>query len=338
MKSILIKIAKVTVPLSVGIYLLWFFFHQMEEEQLKEFYNAIYTANYWWIILSLVLSYIAFVIRAERWKLTLEPIGYPTKFKNRYHSLMVGYIINLTIPRAGEASRSVMLLRSENVPFAKSFGTIISERIVDMVFLGSIVVTTYFLNIGNFELILESIQSTFGLQKDSSFRLYLYLVFGIFTLILLLLFFFVPKFKEKMTQFITGLFSGIFSIFKMRQFGLYFFYSILIWGLYILYFYVCFLSIPETTTISFNTVLLAFIAGSVGIVFTNGGIGAFPLLIGIVIGIVEKDTITNAQAIGNALGMIIWSFQTLLVILLGVISLFILTKSYGKASSGPIIE
>ncbi len=338
MKSLLIKIAKVTIPLSIGMYLLWFFFQQMEEDQLKEFYHAIYTANYWWIILSLILSYIAFIIRAERWKLTLEPIGYPTKFKSRYHSLMIGYIINLTIPRAGEASRSVMLLRSENVPFAKSFGTIISERIVDMVFLGSIVVITYVLNIKNFELILENIQSTFGLKEDSSFRFYLYLVFSLFMMMLVMLYLFVPKFKEKITQFILGLLSGIFSIFKMRQFGLYFFYSVLIWGLYVLYFYVCFLSIPETATISFNTVLLAFIAGSVGIVFTNGGIGAFPLLIGIVIGIVEKETITNAQAIGNALGMIIWSFQTLLVILLGVISLFILTKSYGKEASGPIIK
>lgn len=338
MKAFLIKFAKITIPLSIGVYLLWFFFHQMEEEQLNDFYNTIYAANYWWILLSIILSFFAYIIRAERWKLTLEPMGYPTKFKNRYHSLMTGYIINLTVPRAGEASRSVMLLRSEKVPFAPSFGTIISERVVDMAFLGSIAVITYLLNIESFGLIFESIQATFGLKEDSSVKTYLYLIIGFITLTLLLFYFFVPKFKGKITQFVSGLLSGVFSIFKMRQFGLYIFYSFLIWGLYVLYFYVCFLSIPQTAVISFNTVLLAFIAGSVGIVFTNGGIGAFPLLIGIVIGIVEKDAITNAQAIGNALGMIIWSFQTLLVILLGVLSLFILTKSYGKAASGSIIQ
>lgn len=119
----------------------------------------------------------------------------------------------------------------------------------------------------------------------------------------------------------------------MRKFGLYFLYSFLIWGLYVVYFYVCFLSISETSTIPFNTVLLAFIAGSLGIVFTNGGIGAFPLLIGIVIGITEQNTMPNAQAIGNALGMIIWSFQTLLVILLGMTSLILLPKPYGKELS-----
>lgn len=333
MKSVFVKALKIILPLAVGIYLLWFFFQQMEEEQLTEFYKAIRNANYWWIFLSLILSFLAFVIRAERWKLTLEPLGYETKFKHRYHSLMIGYIINMTIPRAGEASRSVMLYRSEKVPFAKSFGTIISERIIDMVFLVSIAFLTYLLNIHNFGKIFDEIQTTFGINKDGSTKWIIYAVGLGLALIGLGIYFFVPTLKQKINQFISGLFSGLLSVFKMRKFGLYFLYSFLIWGLYVVYFYVCFLSISETSTIPFNTVLLAFIAGSLGIVFTNGGIGAFPLLIGIVIGITEQNTMPNAQAIGNALGMIIWSFQTLLVILLGMISLILLPKPYGKELS-----
>lgn len=333
MKSLFIRFIKIFIPLGIGVYLFWYFFHQMQGAQMDEFYHAIYTTNYWWIFLSLVLSFIDFIIRAERWKLTLEPLGYTTKLSNRYHSLMIGYIINLTIPRAGEASRSMMLYRSEKVPFAKSFGTIISERVVDVVFLGSIAVLTYVLNVENFQLIFEEIQHTFGIQKGGNTRSYLIGIGLLMVIIFALICFLIPGIKAKINTFIKGLISGIFSVFKMKKGGLYVFYSFLIWALYILYFYVCFLSMEFTANLSFNTILLAFIAGSLGIVFTNGGIGAFPLLIGIVIGVVEKDTIPNAQTIGNALGMVIWSFQTLLVILLGVISLILLPKPHGKEAS-----
>lgn len=332
MKSLLSTSLKTLLPLGIGIYLLWYFFRQMDDNQLHQFYEAIYSADYWWIFLSLILSIMAFVIRAERWKLTLEPLGYQTKLKNRYHSVMIGYIMNLTIPRAGEASRSAMLYRSENVPFSKSFGTIISERIIDLCFLGSITVFTYFLNSENFSQLFKDIQTTFGSSGKNDIQFYIYLFLAIITAVFVLLFFFVPSFKSKISGFIRGLFSGIFSIFKMERAGLYLFYSFLIWLLYITYFAVCFFSIKATSDFPLSGIMLAFIAGSLGITFTNGGIGAFPLLVGIVIGIVGSG-IENAKAVGNALGMIIWGSQTLLVIILGVISLLLLPKPYGKESS-----
>jgi len=332
MRSLLSKFLKTILPLGIGIYLLWYFFRQMDDAQLQQFYKIIYSADYRWILLSLVLSIVAFVIRAERWKLALEPLGYQTKLKNRYHSLMIGYIMNLTIPRAGEASRSVMLYRSENVPFSKSFGTIISERVVDLCFLGGITIFTYFLNTGHFSQLFEDIEKTFGTAEKNNFRIYVYLFLVLGAAAFTLLFFFVPSFKAKISNFIQGLFSGIFSIFKMKRAGLYLFYSFLIWLLYVIYFAICFYSIEATSNFPLSGIMLAFIAGSLGVTFTNGGIGAFPLLVGIVIGIAGNG-IENAKAVGNALGMIIWSSQTLLVIILGVISLLLLPKPYGKESS-----
>lgn len=332
MKSLLSKFLKTILPLGIGIYLLWYFFRQMDDSQLQQFYKVIYSADYWWILLSLGLSIIAFVIRAERWKLALEPLGYQTKLKNRYHSLMIGYIMNLTIPRAGEASRSAMLYRSEKVPFSKSFGTIISERVVDLCFLGGITLFTYFLNTQNFSRLFEDIQKTFGTSEKSNFQLYIYLFLALIAAAFILLFLFVPAFKSGIYNFIKGLFSGVFSIFKMKRAGLYLFYSSLIWLLYVIYFAICFYSIEATSHFPLSGIMLAFIAGSLGITFTNGGIGAFPLLVGIVISIAGSE-IENAKAVGNALGMIIWGSQTLLIIILGVISLLLLPKSYGKESS-----
>jgi len=331
MKKLLTRILKTFLPLFFGLALLWYFFYQMEGRQLQVFYNALKSANYWWVILSVLLSIIPFFLRAERWKLNLEPMNYTTKWKNRYHSLMIGYLVNLTIPRAGEASRAVMLYRSEKVPFAKSFGTIISERLVDLLFLGSIAVLTYFLNTQNFLVLFDEIKATFKPENSSHFKLYFYGVVGILFAALFIAYLLKPNFRQKINTFIGGLFNGLFSIFKMKKSGLYLLYSFFIWLIYVTDFALCFYALDATAQLSFSAILLAFIAGSLGITFTNGGIGAFPLLVGIVIGIVGKDTIPDAQAVGNALGMIIWTSQTLLVVILGVISLLLLPKPNQEA-------
>ena len=118
------------------------FFDNMKEDEIDLFYLTMKEADYFWIVLSLVLGFAAFVSRAYRWKCLLEPMGYKSKSINRFHATMIGYLVNLTIPRAGEASRAAMLYRSDGVPFTKSFGTIITERIIDLSILGSFTLFT----------------------------------------------------------------------------------------------------------------------------------------------------------------------------------------------------
>jgi glycosyltransferase 2 family protein len=113
-------------------------------------------------ILGMLLGVVAYFSRAYRWKYVLEPIGYETSFWNRYHAVMIGYLINLTIPRAGEASRSAMLYRSDGVPFSTSFGTIIAERAVDFVVLCSIAVLRAFVGFDDFMEIKRQIEMRFG--------------------------------------------------------------------------------------------------------------------------------------------------------------------------------
>ena len=149
-KKTILTILKTVLPLLLGVYLIWVFFANMSEDSKKLFYTAIYEANYFWIVLSLALGVIAYFSRAYRWKYVLEPLGYETSFWNRYHAVMIGYIVNLTIPRAGEASRSAMLYRSDGVPFSSSFGTIIAERAVDLVMLASIALLTAVLGYNDF--------------------------------------------------------------------------------------------------------------------------------------------------------------------------------------------
>ena len=337
-KKTILALVKTVLPLLLGVYLIWLFFTGMTEEAKLLFYKALKEANYFWIVVSMSLGFIAFLARAFRWKYVLEPLGFETKFWNRYHAVMIGYIMNLTIPRAGEASRSAMLYRSDGVPFSSSFGTIIAERAVDLAVLVSIAFLTAFLGYSDFLEIKTQIELKFGQNESISvnsfpWKIIIYCFILLIGIVFSYFYIFKRKFRLKFINFSKDVLAGLLSIFKLKQPFSYIFFTFVIWGCYITMFALPFLSLEETSSISFSGILLAFIAGSLGIMFTNGGIGTFPLLVGLVVTFyIGKDysSETEAQAIGNALGMLLWVSQTLIMIILGLISLILLPKNFSK--------
>lgn len=335
MKTILIKILKTVLPLTFGCYVMYSIFAKMGKTEKEIFYQAIDKADYKWIILSIILSILAFASRAYRWKYMLEPLGYKTSFWNRYHSMMIGYIINLTIPRAGEASRSAMLYRSEGVPFTKSFGTIIAERAVDFVMLLLVAGLTALLGMDNFFRIFHEISVKFGGKQTNDpnafpWKLIIYGIIAAGGIGLLVVMKYKPALRQKVVGFIKDIFEGLLSIFKTKNPSGYLFHTLFIWVSYIGYFGIAFFALEETKDFPFSGILLGFIAGSLGIIFTNGGLGVFPLLIAMVVQLVLQDKLPNALAIGNALGMIIWASQTLMLVLLGLLSFIFLPKNFSK--------
>ncbi len=334
LKFSVIGLIKTVLPLALGIYLIWYFFSNMSDQSLEVFYAALQDANYFWIVLSLVLSFCAFAIRAYRWKYVLEPLGYTTKFWNRYHALMIGYVVNLTIPRAGEASRAAMLYRSDGVPFSKSFGTIIGERAVDLCMLASVALLTAFLRYDDFTAIFARIKTEFAPKPTSAGGFpWGKLIYGVVALLFLAFvakLVFSVKWRKKLIGFLQDVVVGLLSVFKSKNPLAYVLATLSIWTLYVLYFAIPFFSLEQTKDIPFDGILLAFIAGSLGITFTNGGIGTFPLLVGLVVVFFLGKDQPDSQAIGNALGMIIWVSQTLLLIILGLISMAMLPKNYTK--------
>jgi uncharacterized membrane protein YbhN (UPF0104 family) len=278
---------KIVLPLLLGVYLIWYFFDNMSEKELAGFYKALKNANYFWIFLSLILSFGAFLLRAYRWKYVLEPLGYKTKFWNRYHAMMIGYIVNLTIPRAGEASRAAMLFRSDGVPFSKSFGTILAERAVDLIMLASVAALTAILGYDNFVKIFDEIKTNFSPSENASngfpWKIVIYGVLGVGFLGLVALMTFKKALRNKIIGFAKDVFSGLFSIFKSKNPWAYLSQTLAIWVLYVVYFAIPFLGLDATKDFPLEGILLAFIAGSLGITFTNGGIGSFPLLVGIAV-------------------------------------------------------
>ena len=259
-------LVKTVVPLLLGVYLIWVFFAGMTGDAKLLFYKAIREANYLWIVISMILGFIAFISRAYRWKYVLEPLGYKTKFWNRYHAVMIGYIMNLTIPRAGEASRSAMLYRSDGIPFTSSFGTIIAERAVDLVVLVSITFLTAFLGYADFLEIKSQIElkfSSVGSNSTETFTLKMFVYIFILIIGFVFSYFIVFKrnFRLKVLNFSKDILKGLLSIFKLKQPFAYLFFTIIIWGSYVAMFAVPFLSLEQTCSIAFPGILLAFIAG-----------------------------------------------------------------------------
>ncbi|MEY4603636.1 MAG: hypothetical protein RIT43_928 [Bacteroidota bacterium] len=331
-----LTLVKTVLPLLLGVYLIWYFFASMDKKALELFYKALYEANYFWIILSLILGYIAYLSRAWRWGLVLEPLGYTTNFWNRYHAIMIGYIVNLTIPRAGEASRSAMLYRSDGVPFSNSFGTVIAERAIDLIMLLGVTLLTAFMGLSDFMEIKRRIEEEFSGPQNVqnswwSWSGLLYSAILCIVLVFIYLFVFKPGFRKKLTDFIKEVLTGVWSVFKCKNPWSYVVHSLIIWFCYIIMFILPFYALEETKDVPLEGMLFAFIAGSLGITLTNGGIGTYPLLVGLVVTYyIQGEQGDNALAIGNALGMLIWATQTVLMIALGLLSLVLLPKNYSQ--------
>ncbi len=336
-KKTILTLLKTVLPLMLGVYLVWVFFSDMAKEpkKLEAFYKAFYEADYFWIVLSLIVGVISNFSRGYRWKYALEPLGYQTGFWNRYHAVMIGYLVNFTIPRAGEASRSGMLYRSDGVPFSSSFGTIIAERAIDLVILGGITLVTLLIGFDDFLLIKAKIMAQNATQQTAqttmSWEKIVYILILLVGLVFAYFVVFRQAFREKFLRFVKEVIQGVFSIFKLKQPFAYLFHTIVIWGCYLIMFVLPFYALEPTKDVPVECILLGFVAGSIGITFTNGGIGTYPLLVGYVVAyFIEKDHPQDALAIGNAMGMLVWVTQTVLLIALGLISLFLLPTNYSK--------
>ena len=320
---------KVLVSLGLGVYLTWYLFDIMSEEDIAVFKKTIINSNYWLISLSLILALVSYFSRAYRWGYTLWPMGYKSSFKNQYHSIMIGYLVNMTIPRAGEFSRAVMLKRSDNIPIGPGFGTIVTERIIDMIVMFSLAALAILISPNETSIIFKRIKESFvGTSSEdggSGLWMYALIVLGFILLGLLL----IKRIRQGVLKFLNSLKEGLSSIFKVKQYWAYLFHTLIIWISYLVMFALPFYAIEGTSNVPFSGMLLAFSFGALGISFTNGGMGAYPLLIGITTAYyLQKQGVENAEAIGNALGMVIWATQTIFLILLGLISLVLMPRKY----------
>ena len=304
------NILKITLPLLLGVFLVWYSLSKVSISKVIEYAQ---NADYTYIILGVFLGLLSHLSRSYRWIFMLEPMGYKIKFGNSLMAVFATYLINYTIPRAGEVARASILTNYEGVPFEKGFGTIVAERIADMLVMLGIIAITLFLQ---FDFIYGFLVEKFNPVKIG-IALVVCILLGL--LFLRLIKQSNSKLALKIKNFANGLIEGALSIFKMKKKWAFIFHTLFIWSMYLLMFYVTSFSITELHGISAGAILIGFISASFSIAATNGGIGSYPLAIFAafsIFGIAEEPSI--------AFGWIMWASQTLMIILFGGLSLIYL--------------
>lgn len=310
------KVLRVGLPVVLAAFFGWYTFSKLPIDQIIPYFNS---ANYSWIALGMLFGLLSNLSRAYRWKYLIEPMGYSLRFPNSIMAIFITYLANYGIPRSGEVLRAAVLTNYEGVPFQKSFGTIIAERMADLIILLSIVGITLLIQ---FDFIYNLLEKSFQPKK--------LIIFGTIGIVLCSLIFLYlkksqSKFALKVRNFVRGLLEGILSIFKMEHKWAFICHTLFIWVMYVMMFYVTSLSVDELHGVSIGALLIAFIAGSFTIAATNGGIFVYPLAIGAafsLFAIPENPSI--------AFGWIIWSSQTLMIIILGSLSFLFLPIYNGQ--------
>ena len=267
-----------------------------------------------WVSLSVLLGILGHVSRAVRWNYLLEPLGYRPKLRNNLLIILMSYFANLGIPRTGEVLRATALTTYEGVPFEKGFGTIVTERVIDVIMLLTIVLTT---------LLLQTDVIMAVLQKKGLNIKGMLLLLGFAAMAGLIFIVFIKKSAHriavKIKSFIKGLMDGVFSIFRMKQKWLFLFHTLFIWGCYIGMLWVIKFTVPETVELTFSQLLVAFVAGAFAMATTNGGIGLYPIAVSNALAIFGISAVA-----GDAFGWIIWISQTLMIVVFGAISFLLL--------------
>ncbi|MFP2995542.1 lysylphosphatidylglycerol synthase transmembrane domain-containing protein [Spongiivirga sp. MCCC 1A20706] len=307
------KALQIILPLGLGIFLIWYQYNKFTPEQLEKVKFYFKSADYMWVVLSVVLALLSHFSRAYRWNYMLEPLGFKSKLPNNIMAVGIAYLMNMFIPRSGEVSRALVLQRYEKVPFEKGFGTIIAERVADFVILLILVILALVLQ--------YDLLSDYIITKIPQEKLVLALAVLAVLAIGLVLFFRYSNnaISNKIKEFLIGLKEGIFSILKMKSLGGFLFHTLFIWAMYVGMFYVSIFALPETSGISFSAIIAAFVVGSFAIAFTNGGFGSYPYLVAAILLLYNIP-----ESAGVALGWIIWTAQFVMILIFGGISFLIL--------------
>jgi uncharacterized protein (TIRG00374 family) len=313
LKASIRKILSLIIPLFLGLGIIYYQYTTLSSEELQKIKICFQKADYLYIYLSLFISLFGYWSRAYRWKFSLNHLGYQTHFKNDFLTVCVSYLVNLTIPRSGEISRAALLKKYENVPFDKGFGTIVAERIVDLLL--------FLLFVGlAFVLQFEKLYA-FICEKISIEKILLFIALGVLAGVGFIFLWIYAEWKIiiKLKEKLSGLLEGMQSIYKMKDKWNYIFHSFFIWFSYLMMFYVTIYALPETASMSFDVVVMGFVFGSIAVGFTNGGLGAYPLAIAMIFSLygISKD-------VGTAFGWLVWTSQTLLTIFLGLSSYLLL--------------
>lgn len=310
------KASFIILPIALGVFFIWYSISKLSSSDIQSIKTSFKTANYWWVLLSLVFGILSHLSRAYRWQFLLEPLGYKPRLINSVMAVLIAYLLNLFIPRSGEFARAASVKKYEKIPFDKAFGTIVAERVADVIMLFSIIAIAFFLQT-------NLISSYLFKDKEESSIIYKIFVFGVVPISAYLSYKLLKKSTNplviKVISFINGLLDGVKSILKMKKKWWFIFHTFFIWLMYVLMFYATTFALPETTNLPFAAIIVGFVVGGLSMALTNGGLGTYPVFVASALVLYH---VPNNPAL--AFGWIMWTAQTFMVVLFGSLSFFLL--------------
>jgi uncharacterized protein (TIRG00374 family) len=303
----------------LGIFLFWLVYR--DQDFSKIWHTLMKEVDYRWIVLSLVFGLLSHISRTLRWKIALEPLGESPRTINMFITVMVSYFMNLLLPRMGEFVRCGMLSKYENITFSKLLGTVITERIVDVVML----MLTFGLVLG---LEMDKIIN-FGQQNPQIIENIIHIIkspylwggfiFAIGGLTYYLRLNKKKGGKNKLEEIFTDFIQGIKSILAMKRYKAYIFHTFFIWFMYFMMLYVIFFSLDFTRVLKPIAALTTFVLASFGMVApVQGGIGAWHFMAEKALGLYGIES-----ANGKIFALLAHSTMNLMVIVCGALCLIL---------------
>ena len=302
---------KILLPISIGVFCIYFSFRNIN---FSDFTKYFYQINYSWVFLGIILGALSHLSRSYRWKFLIEPLGYKLGLANSILAVFSAYLINYTIPRAGDIARATMISKYEKIPLDKTIGTIVAERAIDVVCILIIIGIGLIIE---FQKISEKLISLIEGQELSTILIYVTTI----SMFVIILFLFLKKSKyySSILNFLSGITQGLTVVFRMEKRNSFIFHSIFIWLMYLLMFWVTSMAFIELHDFSFYQFMISFTLAALSIMLSNGGIGIYPLAVEESLGWYGVQSTT-----GLAFGWVSWLSQTMMVVIFGGLSLFIL--------------
>lgn len=312
---------QMAVVLILAISLIYWQYSSLSPSELGDIKAALRATRWSYLVYAILIGLASHMMRALRWRLLLERTGHEVSARNTTLAVLSGYLANTLVPRLGEVIRCSSLTRTDAVPFEKSLGTVISERIFDTICLLLIFVLIFALqyqllaDYGN-ELITRFLYED-GAPKTA--KIVLLIGFGL--LGILLVFLVLRKAQNpRLKALIGNMLQGLKSIFTLKKKPLFVLYTVAMWFLYVAMVFVALKAVPQTEHLGWMPALAVTAVGSIAIIFTPGGIGAYPP---IAAGILALYGVEYTS--GLATGWVSWMMQTVTVLVLGILAASLLS-------------
>lgn len=320
MKQNTLKALKFISFFLLGIILFWLVYKDQDISRIKSILTN--EVNYFWIIVSIFLGLLSHISRTIRWNLMIEPLGHKPRPLNTFLAVLIGYLMNLALPRMGEISRCGVLARYEKIPFTKLIGTVVLERLIDVLVLLLLLMVVVITQFGE---VVEFLNNNPEVQDKLGKILHSPILPIVLVLLFLIVWFTRHKIKasgmaKKLVGILNQFAEGFKSIRNINNKGAFIFHSFFIWLLYYLMLYCVFFSFEFTSHLTPLSGLTIFVLGSFGMVApVQGGIGAWHFMV------IEGLSLYGIdKADGQVFALVAHGSTTIMLIVFGLISLLVL--------------